>query len=262
MLSYLVICSVALIASALTLFSGFGLGTLLLPAFALFFPIEVAVASTAIVHLANNVFKIALVGRHAVLRLVIAFGVPALLAALVGARLLATLAGGDPLLSYAIGGREHVVTPVKLVVGLLILVFSVFELSAAGKKFSFRRPHLVWGGLLAGFFGGLSGHQGALRSAFLIQSGITKEAYIGTGVACAVLVDIARLAVYAPSFWPAADAADGGVARGLMFAATAAAFVGAFVGVRLMRKVTLDTVRKLVGVLLILLSLGLASGLI
>ena len=41
------ICTVALLASALTFFSGFGLGTLLLPAFALFFPVEQAVALSA-----------------------------------------------------------------------------------------------------------------------------------------------------------------------------------------------------------------------
>jgi hypothetical protein len=39
---------VAFAVSGLTLFPGFGLGTLLMPAFALFFPIEVAVAATAI----------------------------------------------------------------------------------------------------------------------------------------------------------------------------------------------------------------------
>jgi len=36
-----------------------------MPAFALFFPIEVAVAATAIVHLANNIFKGGLVGKKA-----------------------------------------------------------------------------------------------------------------------------------------------------------------------------------------------------
>ena len=37
-MEYVVVCLVALGASALTLFSGFGLGTVLMPAFALFFP--------------------------------------------------------------------------------------------------------------------------------------------------------------------------------------------------------------------------------
>ena len=54
MLPYVVVCATALIVAALTLFSGFGLGTLLMPAFALFFPVTVAVAATAVVHLANK----------------------------------------------------------------------------------------------------------------------------------------------------------------------------------------------------------------
>ena len=64
-MEYAVICTVAIVVSALTLFSGFGLGTLLMPAFALFFPINVAVAATAVVHLVNNLFKLLLVGKHA-----------------------------------------------------------------------------------------------------------------------------------------------------------------------------------------------------
>ena len=64
MSEYLLICIVALLASGLTLFSGFGLGTLLLPAFALFFPVPAAIAMTALVHFANNLFKLALLGRH------------------------------------------------------------------------------------------------------------------------------------------------------------------------------------------------------
>lgn len=43
-------------------------------------------------------------------------------------------------------------------------------------------PHwLPLGGLLSGFFGGLSGNQGALRSAFLLKAGLSKEAFIATG---------------------------------------------------------------------------------
>ena len=60
-MEYILIPIVALLASALTFFSGFGLGTLLLPAFALFFPVDVAIALTAIVHFLNNTFKFVLV---------------------------------------------------------------------------------------------------------------------------------------------------------------------------------------------------------
>jgi hypothetical protein len=57
-----IVCIAALLASALTLSSGFGLGTLLMPVVALFFPLELAIAMTAMVHLANNLFKIGLLG--------------------------------------------------------------------------------------------------------------------------------------------------------------------------------------------------------
>jgi hypothetical protein len=41
---YVLASAAAFLASGLTPFSGFGLGTLLLPAYALFFPMELAVA--------------------------------------------------------------------------------------------------------------------------------------------------------------------------------------------------------------------------
>lgn len=81
----LVVCVVAFIASGLTFFSGFGLGTLLLPAFALFYPVTQAVALTAVVHFLNGLFKLLLVGRHTNLRVMLLFGLPALAASFLGA---------------------------------------------------------------------------------------------------------------------------------------------------------------------------------
>jgi len=65
------------------------------------------------------------------------------------------------------------------------------------KDAGFDRRYLPLGGVLSGFFGGLSGHQGALRSAFLIRCGLSQEAFVATGIVAACLVDLARLAVYA-----------------------------------------------------------------
>jgi uncharacterized protein len=71
-MTYLVVIVAAFVASGLTFFSGFGLGTLLLPAFAFFFPAEQAVALTAVVHLLNGLFKLGLVARHADLSVALA----------------------------------------------------------------------------------------------------------------------------------------------------------------------------------------------
>ncbi|KAF0190038.1 MAG: hypothetical protein FD168_336 [Desulfobulbaceae bacterium] len=84
-MDYLIIALCAFLASGLTLYSGFGLGTLLLPVFAFFFPVEVAVGATALVHGANNILKVAVVGRHADKDLAFRFGIPAIVAAFAGA---------------------------------------------------------------------------------------------------------------------------------------------------------------------------------
>jgi len=197
---YALICAVALVASGLTFFTGFGLGTLLLPAFAVFFPAEIAVALTAVVHFLNSLFKLALVGRRADLRVAARFGLPAVAAAFVGARLLAWLSDLRPLAEYDLAGRRCVVTPVEAAIAPLVLAFAALELWPRFRRLAVPLRHLWAGGLVTGFFGGLSGHQGAFRSGFLLRAGLSKESFIATGVAIAALVDATRLAVYAERF--------------------------------------------------------------
>ncbi len=259
-MDYFIVSLVAVLISALTLFSGFGLGTVLMPAFALFFPLPVAIAATAVVHLANNIFKVILVGRQADWSVVLRFALPAAIAAMLGAMLLNLFADIPSLFVYSLGGKAVEVTALKLVIGLLIILFALFELIPFFASLVFERNYLPLGGLLSGFFGGLSGNQGALRSAFLIKAGLGKEAFIGTGVVASVIVDAARLLVYGLSFYTASFA---GVKEilGLVIAATLAAFLGAFIGSRLMMKITLRTLQIIVGVMLILVGAGMAGGL-
>ena len=74
----ILVAFVSMTAAALTLFSGFGLGALLMPTFAFFFPLHIAVAITGIVHLANNLFKLVLVGKHASLPVAVRFDGPSI----------------------------------------------------------------------------------------------------------------------------------------------------------------------------------------
>lgn len=262
-LDYLIVCVVALAASALTLFSGFGLGTLLLPAFAFIFPIEIAVAATAIVHLLNNAFKLALIGRAANRGVVLRFGLPAVVSAFAGAWLLSRLSGLPALVEYRVGEHLAAITPVKSVLAVLIGTFALLDLLPAVSRFGFHRRWIPLGGLLSGFFGGLSGHQGAMRSAFLIKAELGKEGFVGTGVACAVLVDLSRLAVYGTALFTSHFAAlhhrDG---MPLVAAATVAAFAGAFLGVRLLGKITMPILQRIVGALLLAVAVLLGAGLI
>ena len=261
-MEYLIICLVAIVVSALTFFSGFGLGTMLMPVFALFFPIPVAVASTAVVHLANNIFKVGLIGRQANWSVVWRFAIPAVVTAMIGAALLTLFDTLPPLTTYQLKGQPHQITVVKLVIGVIIIVFALFDLLPQLSHLTFDQKYLPLGGALSGFFGGLSGNQGALRSAFLIKVGLNKEAFIATGVVAAVMVDIARLLVYGVAFYATHFMLLGSNITGLVLAATLAAFAGAVMGKQLLKKVTLRIVQIIVGLMLIVLGVGLATGLL
>jgi uncharacterized protein len=261
-MDYVVVSVAALLVAALVLYSGFGLGTLLMPVFALFFPVPVAIASTAAVHLANNLFRLGFVGRQADLRVALTFGLPAIPAAILGALLL-TRISGSPLLGYEIGGRTHEVTALKLTIAALILVFAIVELSPKLSAWKMDRRYLPAGGVLSGFFGGLSGHQGALRSAALLGAGLSPNAFVGTGSVVAFMVDVTRLVVYGAG--PLRDAFSGDAAQGsagVVATAIAAAFVGTYLGSRFLQKVTIGAIRRLVGVLLVLLASVMAAGLV
>lgn len=255
-MEHLVVCLAALSASALTLFSGFGLGTLLMPVIALFFPLELAIAMTAIVHLANNLFKIGLLGRKADASILLKFGLPAIAAAFVGAALLTYLGAINPIYEYHAFGNNRQVSLLKLVIGVLIVSFAILELSPTFSKAALDRKWLPLGGLISGFFGGLSGHQGALRSMFLIKAGLEKEAFVATGVVLAVLVDIARMVIYGADL----SVHDRAIDWPLVTAACLSAFTGAYVGAKVLQKVTFRSVQLMVSALLIVVGTGLIMG--
>lgn len=245
---------VSLLGSALTFFSGFGLGTILLPVFALFFPIDVAIAVTAIVHFLNNFFKLILVGKNINSRILVLFGLPSILASFIGAYLLKNLMTFE-----SIYQSERInITPINLIISLLLIFFALFEIIPTLKKLEFDKKHLPFGGFLSGFFGGLSGHQGALRSAFLIKSGLSKEQFIATGVAIACLVDISRLSVYGQNIIKIHQNLD----WSLVVYATISAFIGAYLGNRILKKVTVDSIQTIVAVLLIIFAIFFGLGII
>jgi len=250
----LLIPAVALVASLLTLISGFGLGTLLLPVFALFFPLELAVALTAVVHLLNNVFKFGLLWRDVDRNVVLRFGVSGILGAWFGAALLMRLDD----LPYLYPGVNGPVSATKAIIGLLMAVFATVELLPQAKRWALSPKWLVPGGALSGFFGGLSGHQGALRSIFLLRTGLGKEAFIATGTAIAMLVDLTRIPVYLRRM-PEGLVQEQGL---LLLTTTIAAFLGAWWGRRLIPKITFRGVQVVVGILLLGIALALLAGVI
>jgi len=250
---------IAFLASGLTLFSGFGLGTVLMPVFALFFPVSLAITATAVVHFANNIFKFGLLSKHANWRVVARFSIPATLAALAGAVLLNMFDQMPILGSYALGGSTFELTVVKTVIGSLIVLFALLELSLRFQGLALPPQWLPLGGALSGFFGGLSGNQGALRSAFLLKAGLSKDAFVATGVVSAILVDATRLIVYGTGLLSGHLTKSQELITPIVVG-TICAFTGAFVGKQFLQRVTLRVVRATVATAMLLIGLGLLAG--
>ncbi|MBL8250036.1 MAG: sulfite exporter TauE/SafE family protein, partial [Candidatus Competibacter sp.] len=110
-------------------------------------------------------------------------------------------------------------------------------------------------------FGGLSGNQGPFRAAFLIKLGLSKEGFVATGVVLAIMVDISRLLVYGSGFL--ADHFSRSQELLLPIAVgTLCAFAGVMLGTRLLKKITLRAVQRIVAGMLLLVGVGLVTGLL
>jgi uncharacterized protein len=262
-MEYILLILVAFGAAMLTFFSGFGLGTILMPVFALFFPLEIAIALTAIVHLLNNIFKLGLIWRHIAWPTALWFALPAALGAIPGALLLNALRSDIALVHYTLGGKPYEITLISLIIGILLMFFAAVELNKGLSQFTFGRKALPFGGALSGFFGGLSGHQGALRSMFLIKAGLSKEGFIATGIVAAVVIDISRLSVYGLSFFKQYfENVSGSQSVIYVITACLAAFAGSYFGRKFLKKVTMRTVQLIVGVMILLMGVLISLGII
>lgn len=255
---YITICFFSLIGSGLTFFSGFGLGTILVPIFAIFFPLELAISLTAIVHFLNNAFKLYLVGKNANRDIVLKFGIPAILSAFIGAYVLTLISDMEPILTYSLFDTTRSITITKLVVGALLFFFALFDIIPKLSKLEFNKKYIPLGGVLSGFFGGLSGNQGALRTAFLIRAGLSKEQFVATGVVIAILIDISRLGIYSSDIVKHHLQLD----YLLLTLAVLSAFLGAYAGNKLLKKVTIKFLQSFVAVMLLLFSVLLMLGIL
>ena len=257
-MDYLIIALTVLFGAGLTFFSGFGLGTLMLPVFALFFPMEVAVGATAVVHLTNNLFKFGLVYKHIHFSTLWRFGIPALIAAVLGGLTLRYLGKFESIYSYSVGETFVEVSGIKFVVGMLMIFFAWFDLDPRFSNWQLEKKWIPFGGLLSGFFGGISGHQGAFRAAFLTKAGLTKEQFIGTSNSIALIIDVARISVYAKTLNLVSLQNE----KGLLITGIVFAFTGTYFGKELLKKTTLKGIQRIVGALLLILGFLFVLGIL
>ncbi|MAZ50781.1 MAG: hypothetical protein CMC72_03560 [Flavobacteriaceae bacterium] len=254
----IIICLVTFSAAILTFFSGFGLGTILTPVMLIFFPVEIAIAFTGIIHFSNNIFKLFIVSKSINSEVLIKFGGPAILASFAGLYLLFNINGAEIFYSIFLFGEQRNVTIIKFLVSVLLIIFSLLDLLPFLKNLKFDKKTLPIGGFLSGFFGGLTGNQGALRSAFLIKMDLNKNVFISTTVVISTLVDFTRIGVYSTNLLKV-DMSEYFV-MGLFSVISGA--LGSIIGNQLLKKITIETIRSIVAFLILTLASCLLIGII
>lgn len=260
-MDFLIIGVVAFSASLLTFFSGFGLGTILLPAFALFVSVPAAIAGTATVHLLNNLFKGTLVRKAVDWKTVWQFGIPAIPAAILGAFVLTYLDQSSTTLAFHIGSYTFTPTLAGVVVGGILILFAILELQTWFQKITFPSKYLPLGGLATGFMGGLSGQQGALRSMFLLKSNFDAQHFIATGVFIAIQIDLARLPTYIFGLNTFSETLTQHQ-MALIGVGTVCAFAGAWIGARYMKKTSVTVIRYMVATLMLIIGTLMILGVV
>lgn len=200
------------------------------------FSAPVAVGVVALPHLTATALRFVR-HRHAIDRAVLVrFGIPSAI-------------GG------AAGGLLHGVLRSEALVMVLAALLVLTGIANLTNGFGRWQPSLLVAavmGVLSGLFGGLVGNQGGLRAAGLSAFRLEPRAFLATGTAVALLIDVVRTPFYL---------ADGGDVLLQLWkpiaAAAAGCLIGTIAGERVFLRMSPQLYRRAVGAAVLVLGLWL-----
>ena len=170
----------ATVAGAVAAVSGFGIGSLLTPLIALQAGTKTAVAAVSVPHLIGTGLRFWALRGSLDRRVFWRFGLTSAAGGLAGALLNAR--ASSPALT--------------IVFGSLLVFAGAAQITGSAQRWRFHGSVAWIAGALSGFFGGLVGNQGGIRSAALLGFDLPKERFVATATAIALMVDAARMPVY------------------------------------------------------------------
>lgn len=174
------IALLTLLAATIGTITGFGTSTQMIPVLVIFFPPVEAIFLVAIIHWFGDVWKIALFREGFNLRLIALFGVIGLATSYLGA-------------FVSLGANEQILLRL---LGAFLVSYALFLIFQSKFKIPAGNAVALCGGALSGFFAGMFGIGGAIRSMFLSAFDLPKAVYIATAGAIGILVDSTRIITY------------------------------------------------------------------
>ena len=227
---------ISFLAGAISAVAGFGIGSILTPLLGLGIGVKLAVAAAAIPHFAGNALRLWTLRDRIDKSVLKTFGLMSAAGALLGAIL------------HAIAAAPAL----KIVMALILIAAGALGVLGWMERLRLGRRGAWVAGGVSGFLGGLVGNQGGIRAAAMLALNVRREVFVATAVAIALVVDGARLPVYAFSvgpqligMWP------------LLLTSTVGVILGTLFGKVLLGRVPESAFRRVVSALLIALGVAL-----
>lgn len=172
--------ALAFLAGAVASIAGFGIGSLITPMLTVKLGANLAIAAVSISHFLGTLLRFWKLKAHIDRKTLTHFGILSAVGGLTGAVFHAYIS--SPRMTFILG---------------IVLVFSgLTGLFGLSEKMRLQGPAAWIAGVLSGLFGGLVGNQGGIRSAALLGFNLSKQTYVATATAIALIVDISRMPVY------------------------------------------------------------------
>ena len=176
---YFELIAVGFLAGMIASVAGFGIGSFLIPLVSIRTGAKIAIALASLPHFLGNGFRFWILKSKVNRKILIRFGSLSAVGGLTGALL-----------------HIFVSNLLQIIFALMLVLAGVLGVLPVSERLRFGKTSAAVIGLASGFFGGLVGEQGGIRSVALLNFDVGKEAFIATATATALIVDAVRMPVY------------------------------------------------------------------
>lgn len=235
MINEIIFLALAFIVSVISATFGLGSALILIPFSTFLLPIKKAIAIVTIFFIAGNISKIILFRKHIEWKII-----------------LLIWAGAIPMVF--LGAYLMVYAPseiIEKVLGGIILLYVINDYFKLTKHVKLNKFAIACVGGAYGFFAGIIGTGGAIKAALLDHIGLRKERFIAVMATSAILMNLIKTMIYSQSSLIGTE--DIPLIIGLIICA----FSGAYVGRNLVKKLHPDTFKKIILLLLVIVSIKL-----
>lgn len=174
------IALLTILASGIGTITGFGTSTILIPILLFYLPLPETLLVVGVIHFSGDIWKMILFRKGFDWKLILSFGITGIIASYLGAQIVFSTSAESLL----------------RVLGAFMLAYVIFLVFKPDFKIPKKNITAISGGGLSGFFAGIFGVGGAIRTLFLSAFDLPKAIFVATTGAIAFLIDFTRITTY------------------------------------------------------------------